>query len=631
MKHFITGVIIAFLILILISNLYAQTLFDQLFIAPGLNYSISKTDSPPLIIHTIELDLTSPFIQIETSLAKDTLMQREVLSSIAKRNNATLAINGDFFDPSNGMIVNFMVRNGELIKSPIPRGAFVITRDRKPIISVFSLSISIETHYGIIPVNNLNVPRGGNEAVIFTDKFGKSTVISSNALAGIDIELLNFSQALPSSGVITAKIGNIYYGTTSSPIPNKGGILSLGGKALSYLPYLKPGDEVRITTKLNPPIDVLQAIGGGAILLKDGNIAFGSTNEQPLPKEITERKNPLTVVAIDNNNKVYFLVIEGRSLQSSGMTYIEVANYLKDMGMKDALTLDGGGSSQIIINGKIMNTPSDGRERAIANAIIVKTATLEGEPKFLSLHPKKLTIKEGDTYKFTLLLQDIYGNSYPIDYRRITWELVGVDGNITNDGVFYANNTSSGKIIAKFNDLKTESEVTILPSQKLSKTLEDFENNLLVSISGSGFDFNLTKVSISDSQSISNKKSLRLDYSLTKGSPSFIYINLNIPIPKESKKIALYVLGDNSGHWLRGLFRDANGRLWVGNFTSATKGIDWEGWRYLELDLFNLEIFTGDKDTKPESPLELLQIYLVELKEERKNQGTIYIDLIQSL
>lgn len=631
MKPFIKGVIIAFLILFLFSNLYAQTLFDQLFIAPGLNYSVSKTDSPPLIIHTVELDPTSPFIQIETSLAKDTLMQREVLSSIAKRNNAILAINGDFFDPNSGMIINFMVRNGELIRPPIARGAFVITRDKKPVISVFNLTISIETRYGIIPINNLNVPRGGNEAVLFTEKFGKNTMISSNALAGIDVELSNFSQALPSSGVVTAKIGNIYYGTTSSPIPTRGGILSLGGKALSYLPYLKPGEVVKIITRLSPSIDVLQAIGGGAMLLKDGNIVFGSTNEQPLPQEITERKNPLTVVAIDNSNKVYFLVIDGRSPQSSGMTYIEVANYLKDIGIKDALTLDGGGSSQIIINGKIMNMPSDGRERAIANAIIVKTTPLEGEPKLLSLHPKRLTIKEGDTYKFTLLLQDIYGNTYSIDPEKIIWELVGVDGSITNDGVFYANTSSSGKITARFNGLRAESEVTITPLPKLSKALEDFENSTLVSISGGGFDFNLTKVFISDSQSISGKKSLRLDYSLTRGSPSFIYINLNIPIPKESKRIAVYVFGDNSGHWLRGLFRDANGRLWVGNFTSATKGIDWEGWRYLELDLSNLEIFAGDKNIKPELPLELLQMYLVELKEEKKNQGTIYVDLIQSL
>jgi hypothetical protein len=624
-------IISAVLILFLYTDLYAQSLVDQILIAPGLNYTVCRTDNPPLIIHTVEVDLTSPFIKLETSLAKDTLMQREVLSSIAKRNRATLAINGDFFDPNTGMIINFMVTNGELVKLPIARGALAITRDGRPIISLFNLSINIETKYGVIPVSNLNTPRGGNEAVLFTDKFGKSTAISNGAFAGIDIELLNFSQPLPASGVITARVGNIYYGTSSSIIPTKGGILSLGGRALTYIPYLKTDDEVRIVTRLNPPIDILQAIGGGAILLKDGNIVFRSTGEQPLPQEVTEKKNPITAVAIDSNNKVYFLIIDGRNPQSAGMTYSELANYLKTIGMRDALTLDGGGSSQIVINDNTMNTPSDGRERAIANAIIVKTSVLSGEARLLSLHPRRLIIKEGDTYSFKLLLQDIYGNTFSFDQKKVMWKLEGLNGTITADGTFYASNSSSGKVIAELNGLRAESEVTIVPVQRLSKILEDFENNFLVSISGSGFDFNQTKASISDSQYISGKRSLRLDYSLTKGAPSFVYINLNIPIPKESRKISLYVYGDNSGHWLRGLFRDSYGRLWVGNFTSATKGIDWEGWRYLEVDLSGLEVFGGDKGITPEPPLELIQMYLVELKEEKKNQGTIYIDLIQSL
>lgn len=619
------------LTLSLFYNLYAQTIFDQILIAPGLNYTVSSQEVPPLIIHTVELDLTSPFIQLETALANNSLMQRETLSSIARRNRATLAINGDFFDPTTGMIVNLMISNGELIKLPISRGVFVITKDRKPVISMFTLNISIETQYGFIPINNLNTPRGANEAVLFTDKFGRNTIVSTNALAGIDIELLNFSQPLPSSGIVTARIGNIYYGVNSSPIPKSGGILSLGGRALYYLPYLKPGEEIKIVIRLTPPIDIFQAIGGGAILLKDGNIVFNNTGELPLSKEITEKKNPLTTIAIDNNDKIYLIVIDGRNPKSEGMTYLELANYLKGIGMRDALTLDGGGSSQLVINGRVVNNPSDGRERPIPNAIIVKTIMPQGEPKIFSIHPKRLVIREGETYNFTLLLQDIYGNSISIDQEKVSWSLEGLIGSISKDGTLYAQSSSSGKIVAILNELRAEAEVTIIPSQKISKILEDFENNILLSISGSGFDFNLTKASISDSQSISGKKSLRLDYSLTKTNPSFIYINLNIPLPRESKKIGLHVYGDNSGHWLRALFRDNSGRLWVGNFTSATRGIDWEGWRYLELELSSLEVFAGDKNAKLEYPLELLQLYLVQLREERKNQGVIYIDLIQSL
>ncbi len=625
------GILTVLLILFLSSSLYAQIIFDQVLIAPGINYSLTMIDIPPLTIHTVELDLSSPFIQVETILASDSLMRRETLTSMARRSGATVAINGDFFDPTTGMIVNLMVSNGELVKLPISRGIFAITKDRKPIISMLSVNINIETQYGIIPINNLNTPRGANEPVLFTSRFGSNTLISANALAGVDIELLDFSQALPCPGIITAKIGNIYYGVSSSPIPKSGGILSLGGRALSYLPYLKPGEELRIITRVIPPIDISQAIGGGAILLKDGSIVFNTTGELPLPKEVTDKKNPLTAIGIDSSGKVYLILVDGRNPKSEGMNYLELANYLKSIGIKDALTLDGGGSSQLVIGEKVINNPSDGRERPLPNAIIVKTVRPQGEPKILSLHPRRLTVKEGETYNFSLLLQDIYGNIFPISQEKIVWKLEGLAGYISKDGIFYAQTSGSGKIIAVFNGLTAESEITVVPLQKISKVLEDFENNILLSISGSGFDLNLTKVSISDSKFISGKKSLKLDYSLIRNGPSFIYINLNIPIPKDSRKIGLYVYGDNSGHWLRGLFRDNNGRLWVGNFTSASRGIDWEGWRYLELELSNLEVFVGDRSVKPEYPLELLQVYLVQLKDEKKNQGVIYIDLIQSL
>lgn len=620
-----------FLVLFLLaftSISFAQSYYDQVFIAPGVNYNVVKTENPPLIIHTVEVDLTSPYIQLDVVLAKDSLFQREVLSSMATRNKAIVAINGDFFDPQTGSIINLMVKNGELIKTPIPRGVFAITRDNIPVISLFTLDIKIETQYGIIQVNNLNTPRGGNEAVLFTDKFGKSTMIRNNALAGIDVELLDFSQPLPPSGSITAKVGEIYYGVTESLIPSNGGILSIGGRALSYVPYLKKGDMVRIITSLNPNFSVIHAIGGGAILLKDGNIVFGSTGEQPLPKEITEKKNPLTVVSIDRNSKVYFTIIDGRNTQSIGMTYVEVAEYLKSIGMKDALALDGGGSSELIVRDRIMNTPSDGRERPISNAFIIKASPIIGNPSILNISPKRIVLEEREIYRLSVLLQDEYGNFYPIEGEKLQWSVEGIEGSITKDGTFYANSPGNGKIIVRLNGLEATSEVSILPANNI-KLLEDFENNTLVSISGSGFDPSLTKISLSNSIYFSGKTSLRLEYSLLKGGPSFIYINLNIPLPKESKKLGLFLYGDKSGHWIRSLFRDSNGRVWVGNFTSATTGIDWEGWRYLEIDLSSLEVFVGDKNTKIEPPLELLQLYIVELKEERKNQGVIYIDSIQ--
>ncbi|MGB9681536.1 MAG: phosphodiester glycosidase family protein [bacterium] len=618
------------IIILLFSSpiVYSQEIYDQILVAPGLNYSIYK-DSSPIIIHTLELDPTSPYVLLETVLASDSLFNREVLSSMVNRTNAIAGINGDFFDPPTGMIINLMVRNGELIRLPINRGVFAITKDNQPVISSFTCSIGIDTTLGSIPLTGLNIPRGGDDAVLFTKVFGNNTTISNKAFAGIDVELLNLSRPLPPNGTITATVGNIYYGAIRSPIPDRGGILSLGGKAISYFPYIRQGDTVKITTRLNPSLDIVQAVGGGTILLKDGEIVFGKTGEDPLPPGVTQQQNPLTIIALDGNGKIDMIVIDGRSQQSKGMTYLEVANYLKNLGMKDAITLDGGGSSEMIIKNNIVNNPSDGKERAIANGIVLKASLSSDKPVLFSIHPKKATIKEGENLKIAPMLQDIYGNIFPIDLDKIKWTLDGVNGILNRDAVFYPLSSGSGKIKAQLDNLQAELEINITPNKRNQTVLEDFENNPIISISGSGFDLEKTKISLSNSNYVGGKTSLKLDYSLLTGMPSYIYISFNYSLPKNSKKLGLWVYGDRSGHWLRAMFRDSQGNIWVGNFTDAPKGISWEGWKYLELDLSSLEILSGDKSQKITPPLELLQIYMVELKEERKNQGCIYLDTLQ--
>ena len=72
-----------------------------------------------------------------------------------------------------------------------------------------------------------------------------------------------------------------------------------------------------------------------------------------------------------NDNYLYFIVVDGRQLSSIGMTYPEMAALVKEYGCTEAVELDGGGSSTLWAMGKILNSPSDGRPRAIANGLIL--------------------------------------------------------------------------------------------------------------------------------------------------------------------------------------------------------------------------------------------------------------------
>jgi exopolysaccharide biosynthesis protein len=79
-----------------------------------------------------------------------------------------------------------------------------------------------------------------------------------------------------------------------------------------------------------------------------------------------------------NDEHFFLVVVDGRQeALSVGMTYRELAALMRRLGCTHAMNLDGGGSSTLWLGGRIMNSPSDGRERPVANSLIV----ISDEPK----------------------------------------------------------------------------------------------------------------------------------------------------------------------------------------------------------------------------------------------------------
>lgn len=121
--------------------------------------------------------------------------------------------------------------------------------------------------------------------------------------------------------------------------------------------------------------EILEAVGGRVRLMTNGNV---------LPQTSTALE-PRTAIGVTDNNVVYILVADGRNFwYSNGMRYAEMGAVMKALGAKDAINLDGGGSSTFIIRSKagfeedrfaIRNWPYDngGVERAVANGLLVVT------------------------------------------------------------------------------------------------------------------------------------------------------------------------------------------------------------------------------------------------------------------
>lgn len=116
------------------------------------------------------------------------------------------------------------------------------------------------------------------------------------------------------------------------------------------------------------------AVGGGPVLLQNGMLQVTNNEERKFAGKAIDDKHPRTAMGYTNDNRLIILVVEGRSPGvAEGASLTQQANMLKDLGCWEALNLDGGGSSCLLVNGKETITPSDkGKQRAVPAVFIIQ-------------------------------------------------------------------------------------------------------------------------------------------------------------------------------------------------------------------------------------------------------------------
>ena len=115
----------------------------------------------------------------------------------------------------------------------------------------------------------------------------------------------------------------------------------------------------------------LQAFSFGPVLLNNGEISVGENDEVGMAMV----SNPRTAIGYLGNNHYVFVVSDGRTSESAGLSLYELASFMKELGVKDAYNLDGGGSSTMVFKGEIINNPTtsgrSGEERAVSDIVYI--------------------------------------------------------------------------------------------------------------------------------------------------------------------------------------------------------------------------------------------------------------------
>ncbi len=138
------------------------------------------------------------------------------------------------------------------------------------------------------------------------------------------------------------------------------------------------GDTVKVLLATLPRIQrsavPAMIVGGWPRILRDGeNVAGDAATLEGTLSRNAESRHPRTAIGFSRDSSTLLLLtVDGRSENSGGMTLIELANTMRELGAWQAMNFDGGGSTAMVVEGKLVNRPSDKEgERAVGNALLV--------------------------------------------------------------------------------------------------------------------------------------------------------------------------------------------------------------------------------------------------------------------
>ena len=115
----------------------------------------------------------------------------------------------------------------------------------------------------------------------------------------------------------------------------------------------------------------VQTLSFGPALVENGNVSVDADDEVGRAKA----SNPRTAIGIKSDGTYIFVVSDGRTEESEGLSLLQLAEFMGSLGAETAYNLDGGGSSTMVFNGTIINNPTTGgrsiKERSVSDIVYV--------------------------------------------------------------------------------------------------------------------------------------------------------------------------------------------------------------------------------------------------------------------
>ena len=323
-KIFFTGAIVLLVAPFCFGQLKWQNV-DSLFQPLPPSVHVYKTtdllDGKPNIAYYVEADLKDKKLDFTV----DTTYKRRLKPSqfYEKNNQPLLVVNTTFFSFATNQNLNVVIKKGKMI------------------------GYNIHTISG-----------KGKDTLTYRHPFGSAIGISKKREADV-------------AWVYTDSSLRFAYATESvfQPVRDSIAIFPFQG-FLKQFPQLD--GVTRQGLKNHTRWKMKTAVGGGPVLLQNGDIKITNNEELKFAGKAINDKHPRTAMGYTGDNKLVILVIEGRNPgKAEGATLIQQAQIFKDLGCREALNLDGGGSSCMLVNGKETIKVSDASGQRPVPAVFI--------------------------------------------------------------------------------------------------------------------------------------------------------------------------------------------------------------------------------------------------------------------
>lgn len=323
-------------------------------VALGVKHiKLTKTiNGRPVRINVVEINQKlNPNLQINPQLSSSRLASKSTITTLARKNNSLVAINGTYFKPQTGVPLGTLMINGKIYTGPIYNRVAMGIFDEGFDMARLELNAQVKSFKGNLKVDNINQPRMlSTHVIVYTPEWGSFAPPSPKYGKQIAVE--------------NGKIVSI--GTQTMPIPHNGYVIVGPNERLSKLYRAK---HVDLDIKTIPNWDnVKHIISGGPYLVKNGEV-FVDMTEQKLGA--IGGKNPRTAIGYTQDGNFIMVAVDGREGASVGLTLKELAWFMKSIDCINAMNLDGGGSTVMYVNGRVVNMPKVKGGIALSNALTI--------------------------------------------------------------------------------------------------------------------------------------------------------------------------------------------------------------------------------------------------------------------